>query len=210
LDERSRRIVTTAVDELLPVRPEWSDAKRRLFETAIVLFGEKGVHGVSVRDLMGALGQQPGALYGHVTSKQQLLAELIRVGYEEHRRWITEALLAAGPDPLDQVRAMTRAHVLVHLTYPALARVTTREVRALEDADRIELSALLADTERIFLEVVERGSRLGEFHVDEPALAVAAIGAMGVRSAERWHAESPFAPEQVAETFAEFAIKLLS
>jgi AcrR family transcriptional regulator len=200
----------TTVAALLPPRPEWSDAKRRLFETAIVLFGDKGVHGVSVRDLMGALGQQPGALYGHVASKQQLLCELIRVGYEEHRRWISEALLESGPDPLDQLRAMTRAHVLAHMTYPALARVTTRELHALEEADRIELSAQLAETERIFLDVVERGTRLGEFHVAEPALAVAAIGAMGIRAAEPRLVEGPFSPEQVAQAYADFAVKLLS
>jgi AcrR family transcriptional regulator len=202
--------MTTLVTALLPPRPEWSDAKRRLFETAIVLFGEKGVHGVSVRDLMGALGQQPGALYGHVASKQQLLSELVRVGYEEHRRWISDALLDCGPDPADQVRAMTRAHVLAHLTYPALARVTTREVHALEEPDRIALSALLAETEQKFLDVVERGIRLGEFHVAEPALAVAAIGAMGVRAAERWYAGAPFPPDEVAETYADFAVKMLS
>lgn len=202
--------MTTVVSSLLPPRPEWSEARRRLFETAIVLFGDKGVHGVSVRDLMGALGQQPGALYGHVASKHELLLELVRVGYEEHRRWISEALLGSGPDPADQVRDMTRAHVLVHLTYPDLARVTSREVRALDDDARAEVNVVLAETERMFLDVVERGVRLGRFHIEVPELGVAAVGAMGVRAAERWYVEGPFSAELVADTYAEFAVKLLS
>jgi AcrR family transcriptional regulator len=195
---------------LLPPRADWSDAKRRLFEAAIVMFGDRGVHGVSVRDLMGSLGQQPGALYGHVASKQELLAELVRVGYEEHRRWISDALLAAGADPADQVRAVMRAAVLVHMTYPDLARVVQREMHALEDEDRAKLSTVLAESERIWLDVVDRGIRLGAFKVSEPVLAVAAMTAMAGRSAEQRYEEFPFSHEEIAESYAELAVKILS
>ena len=200
----------TTTAPLLPAAPGWSDARRRLFETAIVLFGERGVHGVSVRDLMGELGQQPGALYGHVASKQQLLYELVRVGYEEHNRWIREALLSCGSDPVDQMRALTRAHVLAHLTYPDLAKVTNREARALDEAQLEELSAILHDSERVFLDVMDRGQRLGVFHVSEPSLALAAIAAMGVRAAERYTSDSPYSPEDVANTYAGYAVKILT
>lgn len=202
--------MTTAAVALLPPREGWSDAKRRLLEAAIVLFGEHGVHGVSVRDLMGALGQQPGALYGHVQSKQHLLLELVLLGHEEHQRRIQQALLEAGSDPVEQVRAVTRAHVLAHLTYPALSRVTTREARALEPEHRAELSRRVAGSEQVLLDVIERGLRLGAFHVDAPDLAVAAIGAMGVRAAERWSDDGSHSPEDVADTYAEYAVKLLS
>jgi AcrR family transcriptional regulator len=201
-------MTTTAA--LLPAAPGWSEARRRLFETAIVLFGERGVHGVSVRDLMGALGQQPGALYGHVASKQQLLYELVRLGYEEHNRWVREALLSCGSDPVDQMRALTRAHVLAHLTYPALAKVTNREARALDPEQLDELTVILHDSERVFLDVIERGQRLGVFHVDEPVLALAAIAAMGVRAAESRTLDPSFSPEKVADTYAGFAVKILT
>jgi AcrR family transcriptional regulator len=201
-------MTTTAA--LLPAAPEWSEARRRLFETAIVLFGERGVHGVSVRDLMGALGQQPGALYGHVASKQQLLYELVRLGYTEHNRWVRDALLSAGSDPVDQMRALTRAHVLAHLTYPALAKVTNREARALDPEQLEELTAILHDSERVFLDVMERGQRLGVFHVDDPVLALAAIAAMGVRAAESRTIDPTYSPERVADTYAGYAVKILT
>ena len=201
-------MTTTAA--LLPVVPGWSEARRRLFETAIVLFGERGVHGVSVRDLMGELGQQPGALYGHVASKQQLLHELVRIGYEEHHRWVRDALLGSGPDPVDQVRALTRAHVMAHLTYPALAKVTNREARALDPEELEELSSVLHATEQLFLDVIERGQRLGVFLVDDPVLALAAIGAMGVRAAESRTLDPSYSPEKVADTYAGYAVKILT
>src|SRR5262249_35073250 len=144
--------------------------------------------------------------YGHVTSKQQLLYELVKVGYDEHRRWIREALLDSGPDPEDQLRALARAHVMAHLTYPDLAKVTTRVERALDEQQRELLTAVLHDSEQVVLNVIERGVRLGRFHVDEPVLAIAAIAAMGVRAAERLSGEVPWAPEQIADTYAEYAL----
>ena len=119
---------------LLPARPGLTDARRRLFEAAIDLFGQRGYYGVSMRDLASALGVQAPALYAHVPSKQHLLFELVTIGHEEHRDRLREALLEVGNDPAEQIQAMVRAHVLAHVTYPDLARVTNNEMRALTDA----------------------------------------------------------------------------
>ena len=59
--------------ELLPPGVRLKPAKRRLFEAAIQLFGDRGFDAVSVRDLVTALGMTPAVLYAHVESKQELL-----------------------------------------------------------------------------------------------------------------------------------------
>jgi AcrR family transcriptional regulator len=199
----------TARTELLPARPELGDARRRLYEAAISLFGERGYHAVSVRDLAGELGMAPGALYAHVPSKQHLLFELVRLGHEEHRDHLKEALLGAGSDPADQVRALTRAHVALHLRFAPLARVTNRELRALTDEQLAEVVRIRTESEQMFQDVIERGIRLGEFWTEQPRLAVLAIGAMGVRAAEWWTPEDPSTPAEIAETYADYAIRLL-
>jgi len=51
---------------------------------------------------------------------------------------------------------------------------------------------------------------MGVFEVDDPFLATAAIGAMGLRVAEWWGTYPDYTVEQVAETYAEFAVKLLT
>ena len=195
---------------LLPERPELSTARARLFATALVLFGERGYHGVSVRDITDALGQKPGAIYAHVQSKQQLLYELALIGHIEHRDRVRAALVAAGDDPVEQVTAIVHAHVLAHLDYPALARVTNHEFRFLDEQQVARVLEVRGEAERMFLHVVDRGRLSGAFIGDEPELAVAAIGAMGVRAAERWTPDSPISPQHIAETYARFAVKLLS
>ena len=47
---------------LLPPGVELPPAKRRLYETALELFGRDGYNAVSIRDIANALGQQPSAL----------------------------------------------------------------------------------------------------------------------------------------------------
>ncbi len=158
----SQDVVGTGVGlALLPPRRDLGGARLRLFETALELFGRRGYDAVSVRDLMSELGQQPGALYGHVPSKQHLLYELTCIGHEEQRDRLKEALLDAGREPSDQIRALTRAHVAVHLRYPALARVTTREARALTEEQLLSVLVVRDESIRMFLDVVERGRPAG-------------------------------------------------
>src|SRR4051812_48866333 len=172
---------------LLPSRAGLSGARLRLFETALELFGKRGYHAVSVRDIAQALGQQPGALYFHVQSKQQLLYEISLIGVEQHRDGVRDALLDAGREPAEQVRAMTRAHVLGHLDNTALVRVASRENAVALSAEQLEVLLRVRDeTVKLMTDVIERGARLGAFDVIDAHLSVIAIGAMGTRAAEWW------------------------
>jgi AcrR family transcriptional regulator len=199
-----------ADEQLLPPRVVTEGTLRRLYETALVLFGQRGFHAVSVRDLTRELGLQASTLYAHVPSKQDLLADLIRIGHEEHRDVLRLSLLESGSDPREQIATLTRAHVRVHATYPLLTRVCNRELAAVPDSRRDEIVAIRLEAERLFFDVVERGQRLGAFSAVDPMLVVAAIGAMGIRIAEWWHPRLDIAIETVAETYATFAVRIVS
>lgn len=208
--ERAGAPAPAADAGLLPARSQAAGTLRRLHEVALLQFGERGFHAVSVRDLTRELGLQASSLYAHVASKQDLLADLIRLGHEEHRDQLRLALLEAGNEPAEQIAALTRAHVRVHATYPLLTRVCNRELGSLREDQRREVLAIRLDSERLFLDVIERGQRLGSFHAPDAMLAVAAIGAMGMRVAEWWHPDVGVGIEELAETYADFAVKLLN
>ena len=149
-----------ATSTLLPAGAGLVGARLRLFESALVLFGDRGYHAVSVRDLMSAQGQQPGALYFHVPSKQALLYELSLIGAETHRALLKAALLDSGPEPDEQIRALTEAHVRMHLTYPELARVTNRETRSLTEEQFAEMMGFRREARQLFIDVIERGVQI--------------------------------------------------
>ena len=195
---------------LLPPRVTAEGTLRRLYETALLQFAQRGFHAVSVRDLTRALGLQASTLYAHVPSKQHLLADLIRIGHEEHRDTLRLSLLEAGSEPSEQLTALMRAHVGIHATYPLLTRLCNRELSSLADEDRTEIVAIRLEAERLFFDVVERGQRLGAFEPVDAPLVIAAMGAMGIRIAEWWHPRLGLDIETVASTYATFAVRMLS
>jgi AcrR family transcriptional regulator len=195
---------------VLPARLASDGTLGRLYETALVLFAEHGFHAVSVRDITKAVGMRPSSLYAHVESKQHLLAGLLRAGHEEHRDQLRLELLDTGSEPGEQLAAVTRAHVRVHATYPLLTRVCNRELGALLEEHRQEILTVRVDANQIFLDVIERGQRLGTFSPVDPMLAVAAIGAMGIRVAEWWRPDLGLSVEELEQTYVSFALKLLA
>src|SRR4051794_1764861 len=196
--------------QLLPPRATVDGTRRRLWEAALTCFGERGYHGVSVREIAKMAGLQAGSVYSHVSSKEQLLADLMLLGHEEHRDMLRGALLDTNAEPVEQIRALIHAHVVMHATYPLLARVCNRELGSLSPANRDRVAAVRQEAERLILQVVERGARLGVFDVPEPWLAVAAVGGMGIRVAEWWDPGLGFEAGEVAETDADFAVRILT
>lgn len=203
--------LSTDVDTgLLPPGLDLSPAKRRLYEAALELFGEQGFHAVSIRDIATALGQQSSAIYFHVDSKQDLLFELAEIGHRSHYEALRDALMDAGSDPRDQLRAVVVAHVTTHLDYPSMARLTNRELRALS-ADQLQaVLTIRAQSEQIFVDVIERGCRIGTFTTTDPYLDAKAMGAMAMRLPEWWTPAAPRNREQIIQRYSDYALKLVS
>jgi AcrR family transcriptional regulator len=199
---------TTA--RLLPDRVAQDGTHRRLLEEALLLFSDRGFHGVSVREIAEAAGVRASSMYAHIESKEELLFQIVLGGHEEHSARLREALLGAGSDPIEQIRALTRAHVRMHAELALIARVSNRELHALKDENRRRIDAIRDASVELFMDVMRRGSQMGVFEVDDPFLATAAIGAMGLRVAEWWGTYPGYTVDQVAETYAGFAVKLLT
>ena len=64
------REVRQDVAELLPPRAQADGTLRRIQETALVLFAERGYHGVSMRELAAATGIRASSIYAHVAGKE--------------------------------------------------------------------------------------------------------------------------------------------
>ena len=201
---------TPAAAGLLPPRATADGTHRRLQEAALSLFGERGYHGVSIRDLADAAGITTSSIYTHVAAKQDLLAEVVLMGHEEHHDRLRDALLSSPPEPHAQLAGLVGAHVGVHITYPLLARVSNNELHALSAANQARVTGVRDQSVAFFLDVITRGIREGAFHVHQPFLAVAAIGAMGIRVAEWYSPDMQVAVEDVIETYTDFALKLVT
>ena len=197
--------------DLLPPRAGTDGTLRRLQESALELFAERGYHGVSMRELAAATGVQASSLYAHVPSKERLLRDLILLAHEEHRAQLRAALIETGEDSCEQFAACVRAHVSFHVTYPMLATVANNELHALSSAGEREVRLVRGEAERLIQDIVERGVRRGVFHVSDTWLATAAIGGMGIRTAVWYRTEygNAYSVDDVCVAYVEFALRVV-
>ena len=75
--------MTSSDDPGIRPTPKARATRARLIETAAEAFVEEGYDAVSVRDLAQRSDLTSGAIYGHFTSKANLLGEAVRVRLDE-------------------------------------------------------------------------------------------------------------------------------
>ncbi|MBS0381884.1 MAG: TetR family transcriptional regulator [Proteobacteria bacterium] len=204
----NRRLAATTA-RLLPGLKQ-PGASGRVLEAALKLFAEHGYAGASVRDVAAAAGVKAATIYAHYPSKEHILAELCRVGHEEQYRCVRTAVLESGGDPCEQIVAYVRAHVGFHTTYPMLAVVSNSELHVLSEDLGAATFVLRRESEDLLQDIVKRGAQSGAFKVVDPWLTVAAIGGMGLRVAYWFSPAYKLSAEQVAEGYAQFALRLLA
>ncbi|HVI88792.1 MAG TPA: TetR/AcrR family transcriptional regulator, partial [Dongiaceae bacterium] len=105
------------------------------------LIHRHGYEGMSLRQLAAEVGLQQGSLYNHISTKQDLLMELLR----RHMLDLLAALdqaLAGIDEPLARLRAFIAFHLHYHMTRQAEVFVINFELRSLEPENYAEIIAL--------------------------------------------------------------------
>lgn len=198
-----------ALTTLLPPGMTPEGSRGVILSEALRLFAEHGYGGASIRDIAQQVGIKGASVYSHYPSKAHVLAELLRIGHEEHFRRMRAALLAADSEPTQQLAAIVRAHVLAHAEYPMLAVVANAEMHALPAEFAAPILEVRRNSELQLLDVVRRGVELGVFKIADAALACMAISAMGLRVANWYAPGNPNTPEQIADAYAQFALRIV-
>lgn len=204
---KNRRLAAPALALPESVTPE--GAAGRVLNAALRLFALDGYSSTSVRDLCREAGVQATTLYAHFPSKAHVLAEIITRGHEEHYRRLQGALLDSGAEPENQLYRLVREHVLAHCEHPMLAVVASDELHALSDELAAPALAVRRQSEGLLVNVLKRGMEMGRFSVDDPFLALRAIGGMGLRVAYWFGPDCGRDADTVAESFAGFAARIV-
>jgi AcrR family transcriptional regulator len=206
LASRRRRLAAETV--VLPEGVTPAGTRGRILRAGLALFAEHGFHGASIRELATAAGITSATLYAHYPAKDQVLADLVRIGHEELHTRLAEAA-ASAKEPARQLAALVRAHTLLHADYAMLAVVTNNELHALSTEQAAPALALRAESFRLLVEVVRAGVRRGEFSVPDPLLAAMAISSMGLRVAHWFGTDQPYSRERVADDYTRFALRIV-
>jgi len=180
--------------------------KQVVLRSAIANFTERGYHGTSMRDVARDADVTVASIYHHYPSKQDILTEIMAETLSDVIAATRRALAGAGHSPTDQLRAIVRAWVEFHTTRQAEALIGASELRSLDSAGRKVVIALRDEQERLFRDVVERGTALGEFATPYPREAARAVINMGRSVASWYQAGRGITPQEMAERYAELAL----
>lgn len=174
---------------------------------ALELFTRHGYEATTMTDLGAAVGIRGPSLYKHVTSKQDVLVDIMTTTMDAllaaHR-----AAVASTADPTERLRRAVEAHVRYHARHRREAFVGNREIRSLIEPHRSAVLARRADYEQSFRTLITDGVAAGRFHVASPQLASYAILDLGMGVAT-WFRDAEFDENEVAWQQTAFALRLV-
>jgi TetR/AcrR family transcriptional regulator, cholesterol catabolism regulator len=149
-------------------------SKDQILEAAAQIFRSKGFHAASMADIAEAVNLQKASLYHHVSSKQEILLELLDRALDV----ITEQVLTAvnKPGPADErLRWAVAAYLTTLIENRDLSAVLLLEHRSLEPAYQARHIPRRDRFEHIWRELLQDGNQEGVFKISDPALATRAI-----------------------------------
>src|SRR5690606_30353385 len=103
-------------------------------QAAVALIAERGFEAMTLRELAGRVGVQPGSIYRYFPSKGRMLVELLT----EHLQFLLERWELERPDagdPVARLRAFVDFHVRSHTLRRREVFVANMELRSLAPAD---------------------------------------------------------------------------
>ncbi|MGW5110641.1 TetR/AcrR family transcriptional regulator [Nocardia sp. NPDC004123] len=175
-------------------------------EAALTLFSDKTFPVIGMRDIADAVGLLPGSLYAHITSKEELLADIVAEGITNY---LTELLPFAKSDDSapERMRGAIRAHVRVLSKTVQQTRVAFHQWQYLSNEPRERVIALRRQYEDVFTQIYRDGVREGSFReARNERIAVLAVIGMLTSAAEWYSPEGRLGTEEFGEALADSAV----
>lgn len=181
---------------------------QEIVAAAGALFAEHGFDGTSLLDIAKSVGVLKGSLYHHITSKEDLLYDVIRIG---HQGLDANLALAEhfGDDPARQLVAFVYGHVRLNAIPERLVfgGVILRDSDKLSPKRRAEVTAARDAYEGYLRRIVAVGQVSGAFDRRSDA-RLCTFGILGVATSYlRWYTpEGPIPAQSIAREHAQLSL----
>jgi AcrR family transcriptional regulator len=138
-----------------------SNGRKLILDTAARLFRDEGYAAVSLRVLAARCGMKAGSLYYHFASKDEIVAEVLRIGVERVYTEFTREVLACAPDaPAAEVfKVAVRAHLRALLELQDYTSANIRIFGQLPPDVRAAHVSLRDEYEQKWVDLLSRFSR---------------------------------------------------
>ena len=146
-------------------------------KAGVRLIFEHGYEAMSLRQLAAEVGIQAGSLYNHISTKQDLLFDLVQDHINDLLRELDLALEGKS-DPVEQLRAFVAFHVTYHMTRKREVFIANSELRSLDAKNYDAVVSLRGAYEQRLAQILTDGVSDGVFEVVDIQVATFAIIAL--------------------------------
>ncbi|MBI5842663.1 MAG: TetR/AcrR family transcriptional regulator [Chloroflexi bacterium] len=177
-----------------------------ILDAAAQVIRQKGFHGASMSDIATAVNLQKASLYHHVSSKQEILLDLL----ERALQMLTEriSMIATSDASADEkLRQMIKVYLQSLAENSDLSSVLLFEHRSLDKKSHARHIPHRDKFEGLWRDVLNEGVRAGLFACSDTGLAVR--GLMGIMNwTLTWYdPEGPKSIEEIADQYADLLFK---
>jgi AcrR family transcriptional regulator len=176
-----------------------SDAtKKKLFDAAMELIGQRGFTDASVDDIVELAGVAKGTVYYHFAGKAELVEALIIDRFRPLAEAFRKAAAENADDPRAAIEAVVRAELEFLSQHSSFSKLLLTEMWR---EDRVWRETLVVARRELFTvisDIVQQGVASGEFRDDiDPQFAASALFGMTATVALDWLAFEPTKPLDV-------------
>jgi AcrR family transcriptional regulator len=177
-------------------------SRKQILDAAAQIFSQKGYHAASMQDIARAVNLQKASLYHHVSSKQEILLELL----DQALDLLIERLMGVMGEQVsvdEKLRNSMRTYLQTLADNRELAAVLIIEYRSLEPKLRTQHITRRDRFEHMWRVLIQTGVEEGLFDYPNPALAARALlGTMNWMIT--WYSpEGSLSAVEIADQFAD-------
>jgi AcrR family transcriptional regulator len=177
-----------------------------VLEVAGRLFYTKGYEATSIQDIADEMGMLKGSLYYYISTKEDVLFEIIRSYHEETRAYFDEIVSSDLP-PVERLRKFIETETAYTAHHVEKSSLFFTEWRSLTEERRKTIVVERDRHDQFVRSCIKEAQSSGAFRPDADARLVA-NGLLGmVNSVYQWYDPSgPSTAEEIGAAYAELVI----
>jgi AcrR family transcriptional regulator len=174
--------------------------KERILEAAAQIFSEKGFHAASMQDIARSVNLQKASLYHHVSSKQEILLELLDRALDILIGQI-EVVKSQDGSPEDKLHQAMQVYLQTLTDQRGLAAVLLFEHRSLDDDLKSRHLPRRDRFEALWRDLIQDGVEIGTFACEDPAQATRALLGTMNWTLTWYRSNGPFTAQEIADQY---------
>ncbi len=182
--------------------------EQKIYAAAAELIAKRGYEGINLRQLAKDVGVQVGSLYNYISSKQELLFNILN-GVMNELIDAVKATVLMEYTPTAQLQAFVKLHIQYHTNKLPAVVIATSELRSLEPENYKKIVRLRVEYETYLREILRKGCEDGSFTIENVRLCEYAIIGMLTGVCVWYNPRGTLPINKLTNYYQEFVMRLV-